>query len=345
VLAFDLALARPGFALEMAAHVPLCGITAITGPSGSGKTTLLRILSGLEPTARGTVTLGKRVMQGQGAFVPPHLRGIGYVFQEPRLFPHLDVAGNLGFGARRRGVGQARIDEIVAVLDLSALLSRDIRGLSGGEARRVALGRVLASGPDILFLDEPMTGLDSARKAEILPHIARASQAFGLPALFVSHVRDEVLTLADRVLTLDKGRITGWASPPVRLHTRVLSRSGDRAVFALGDQQITLGVAAQPGEFWSLALPEDGALISSAPPGATSAQMTLEGRIAAVDTTGLSLAIANQTLHWPLNDQLRHGLSSLCSGQPVWLTILRVLARPEPAIVNQIGATDSPPSF
>jgi len=345
MLSFDVALTRPGFALAMAAKVPLAGITAITGPSGSGKTTLLRILSGLEPAASGSVRLGNRVMQGDGIFVPPHKRGIGYVFQEPRLFPHLDVTGNLGFGARRRGVGQGRIDDIVAVLDLGALLARDIRGLSGGEARRVALGRVLASGPDILFLDEPMTGLDTARKTEILPHIARASQAFDLPALFVSHARDEVLTLADRVLTVARGRIEGWATPPVRLRAKVVARDGAGAVFAMAEQRLRLSIAAQPGEAWSLALPEDGAVLSDAPPGPSSALLTLEARLARVEGNAVWLDLAGQSLCWPLSPAALAAFGPLAPGRALWLTVLQVLARPESGNGAKSDTIDSPSSF
>lgn len=345
VLSFDVALNRPGFALQMAADLPLQGITAITGPSGSGKTTLLRILSGLEPAARGHVHLGARVLQDKGVLIPPHQRGIGYVFQEPRLFPHLDVTGNLGFGARRRGVGQGRIDEIVAVLDLGALLRRDIRGLSGGEARRVALGRVLASGPDILFLDEPMTGLDAARKAEILPHIARAAQAFGLPALFVSHARDEVLCLSDRVLTLAGGRITGWAPPPVRLCARVVARDGAGAVLAIGGDTLRLPISAQPGETWSLALPEEGAVLCAAAPGANSAVLTLAGQVRAVTPETLQIEIAGQSLNWPLGAALAGGVGGLAPGARVWLQVLQVLARPESGPAFTDAAPDSQASF
>ncbi|WP_226782230.1 ATP-binding cassette domain-containing protein [Oceaniglobus trochenteri] len=324
-LRFDVALARAGFGLAMAADVPLRGITAITGPSGSGKTTLLRILSGLEPQATGHVQLAGRILQGQGTFVPPHRRGIGYVFQEPRLFPHLNVAGNLAYGARRRGVGAARVDEVADLLNLGPLMQRDIRGLSGGEARRVALGRVMASGPDILFLDEPLTGLDTARKAEILPHVTRASQAFGVPALFVSHARDEVLTLADRVLSVADGAITGWANDPVRLAARVIEQAAGGAVFDVGGARVTLPVKAAPGERWSLTLPVESTLISLADPGPTSGHLTLQGRIAGMTDNHLRLSLAGQNVLWPL----ANWPGAAVVGDPVWLTLLAVLPRPE----------------
>ncbi|WP_108481996.1 ATP-binding cassette domain-containing protein [Oceaniglobus ichthyenteri] len=323
-LCFDVSLARPGFALSMAQSLPLSGITAITGPSGSGKTTLLRVLAGLEPGAHGTVALGAQRLQGQGAFIPPHQRDIGYVFQEPRLFPHLNVADNLAFGAKRRGVGQGRIDEVVQVLDLGPLMTRDIRGLSGGEARRVALGRVLASGPRILFLDEPMTGLDASRKAEILPHIARASHTFDLPALFVSHAQDEVLTLADRVLTVAHGKITGWAAPPARLTGQVIGRSGARAMLALGRDRVPLPLAARIGETWSLALSPDGVLVSDRDPGANSALFSLKARVSACDDAFLTLDVAGQSLCWPRSAALR----TVLPDTDLWLSVLNVYARP-----------------
>lgn len=201
------------FTLEVDERLEARGVTALFGPSGSGKTTLLRAIAGFERPVRGRITLGERVLSDvdAGVFVPPHQRPIGFLFQEARLFDHLDVAGNLDFAARRRGRGDTRFAraDVVASLDLGPLLSRRVEGLSGGERQRVALGRTLLSGPELLLLDEPLAGLDLARKAEILPYLEAVIRRFGLPTLFVSHDLDEVVQLSDRVLVLEEGQEAG----------------------------------------------------------------------------------------------------------------------------------------
>ena len=201
------------FTLEVDERLEARGVTALFGPSGSGKTTLLRAIAGFERPVRGRITLGERVLSDvdAGVFVPPHQRPIGFLFQEARLFDHLDVAGNLDFVARRRGRGDTRFAraDVVASLDLARLLSRRVDGLSGGERQRVALGRTLLSGPELLLLDEPLAGLDLARKAEILPYLEAVIRDFGLPTLFVSHDLDEVVQLSDRVLVLEEGQEAG----------------------------------------------------------------------------------------------------------------------------------------
>ncbi|MEM9176588.1 MAG: molybdenum ABC transporter ATP-binding protein [Myxococcota bacterium] len=201
------------FTLEVDERIEARGVTAIFGPSGSGKTTLLRAIAGFERPARGRIALGERVFSDAeaGEFVPPHLRPIGFLFQDARLFDHLDVAGNLDFGARRRGRGDARFasGDVIASLDLAPLLPRRVDGLSGGERQRVALARTLLSGPELLLLDEPLSALDAARKAEILPYLETVTRRFGIPTLFVSHDLDDVVRLADRVLVLDDGQIAG----------------------------------------------------------------------------------------------------------------------------------------
>lgn len=201
------------FTLEVDERIAARGVTALFGPSGSGKTTLLRAIAGFERPLRGRITLGAQVLcdVDAGIFVPPHQRPIGFLFQDARLFEHLDVTGNLDFAARRRGRGDARFAraDVLSSLDLSPLLSRRVAGLSGGERQRVALARTLLSGPELLLLDEPLAGLDVARKAEILPYLQGVTRRFGIPTLFVSHDLDEVVQLSDRVLVLEDGQGAG----------------------------------------------------------------------------------------------------------------------------------------
>lgn len=325
VLSFDLSLRRDGFALSLTERIPLDGVTAVTGPSGAGKTTLLRCLAGLERGASGSVRLGDDVLQDETRFVPPHARGVGYVFQEARLFPHMSVARNLAYGARRRGVAQERIEEIVRLLDLAPLLDRRPGGLSGGESRRVALGRVLASQPRVLFLDEPMTGLDSARKAEIMPHIVRATHGLGLPALLVSHAEDEIQTLADRVLKIEEGGHAGWGRVPVRLPARVVERCDHGAVLVVGEARLILPLPASAERNWALAVPPDGALVSTGPPGPGNALASLQARVGAVPGDGtVALEVAGHTVAWPWPE----GRIVPPPGSDVWFTILKVYPRP-----------------
>jgi molybdate transport system ATP-binding protein len=211
-LELDVALDYPGFGLRFAAALPLVGITGLFGPSGCGKSTLLRIIAGLERNARGRVAFdGEAWQEGAGGrFVPPHRRGVGYVFQETRLFPHLTVAGNLGYADRRsRHAGNAiRMTDVIEALDLQPLLERRTTGLSGGERQRVAIARTLLSRPRLLLMDEPLAALDYRRKGEILPYIERLPSTFGLPMVYVTHAIDEVSRLAERLILMAAGAKT-----------------------------------------------------------------------------------------------------------------------------------------
>lgn len=199
------------FALEVAGEIDTGRVTAIFGPSGSGKSTLLRTLAGLERGATGNLSLGGEVWldSARGLDLPAHRRPVGYMFQEARLFPHLNGEGNLRYAAKRaRRERQAvTFDEVVEALDLEPLLPRRTSSLSGGERQRVALGRTLLAQPRLLLLDEPMSALDAPRKMEILPYLEGLHPRFGIPTLYVSHSVDEVTLLADRILVLAGGRV------------------------------------------------------------------------------------------------------------------------------------------
>jgi molybdate transport system ATP-binding protein len=193
-------------------------VLALFGPSGAGKTMLLNIVAGLDRTAVGRVVIDGVTLQDSvcGVFVPPHRRAVGYVFQEGRLFPHLDVRRNLLYGAwmRRRERPLASFGEIADLLELGPLLARGVADLSGGEKQRVAIGRALLSSPRILLLDEPLSALDDARKTETLPYIERLCLRFALPILYVSHSRDEVVRIATETVFMDRGRLVdapAWA--------------------------------------------------------------------------------------------------------------------------------------
>jgi molybdate transport system ATP-binding protein len=204
---FDLQGALGGFDLAARAVIPAQGVTAIMGPSGAGKTTLLRCLAGLA-RADGRVVVADRVWQDRDLFLPTHERGVGYVFQEPSLLPHLSVKGNLAFAARRAGDGAGpAVGDVIAMLGLQALLGRSPDSLSGGERQRVAIGRALLSKPALLLMDEPLSSLDAASKAEVLPYLERLHRELRLPILYVSHDALEVARLADRVIRMEAGRL------------------------------------------------------------------------------------------------------------------------------------------
>ena len=213
-LEIALALRYPGFALELDEALELAGITAVMGASGSGKSTLLRALAGLETPDRARVVLDGALLadSAAGLNLPPHRRGIGYVFQDARLFTHRRVLGNLRFANQRArpangGTPAPALDEVIAALDLTPLLNRAVTGLSGGERQRVAIARALIANPRLLLLDEPLSALDLKRKAELLPYIRALPGRFGIPLIYVSHAVEEVAQLADEVLILTNGRV------------------------------------------------------------------------------------------------------------------------------------------
>ncbi|SMX22222.1 ATP-binding cassette domain-containing protein [Boseongicola aestuarii] len=330
-LHFRLKLRRgPLFTLEAQESLPMQGVTAIVGPSGSGKTSLLRALAGLDMGVAGErrITFCNKEWDGPGGHVPAHERRIGFVFQDPHLFPHLSVAGNIGYGAKRCEV--TSFDAIVEALELGPLLDRGIDGLSGGEARRVALARALASNPAVLFLDEPMTGLDSQRKSEFLPYIARAVSQARVPALYVSHSSDEVVTLADRVLELGQGHVTGWRTPPMRLTAHVVAETGPGVEVRLDGAEddgpgasIALPLRALPGEAVGIGLPVESVHFSVHHPGAGSAIMVLPvtvTRPAGAEGQAV-LDVLGQSVRVP-------GVMRVPSARTLWMSVLRVLPRP-----------------
>ncbi|KQV73039.1 molybdenum ABC transporter ATP-binding protein [Rhizobium sp. Root1220] len=192
------------------------GITALFGRSGSGKTSMIRTIAGLARPEEGRVVLDGQVLTdtAQRIFVPKHRRRFGYVFQEARLFPHLNVRQNLSYGrwfAPRTGVAE-NLDRIVALLGIEALLQRSPGTLSGGERQRVAIGRALLSSPRLLLMDEPLAALDDARKAEVMPYLERLRDEMDIPIVYVSHSIAEVARLADQVVVMNDGRVEAVGS-------------------------------------------------------------------------------------------------------------------------------------
>lgn len=184
---------------------------ALFGDSGAGKTSVLDAIAGLLTPQSGRIALDGEVWfdSSAGIAVPTRQRAIGYVFQDGRLFPHLDVRANLLYGARSRSATASDFDDIVGLLSLAALLPRKPDSLSGGERQRVAIGRALLSAPRVLLLDEPMTGLHREARADVLEHLQRLRQQRAVTTLLVSHHPAEVLALAEDVVLIDDGRVSG----------------------------------------------------------------------------------------------------------------------------------------
>ena len=170
-------------------------VVVLLGPSGCGKTTLLRAVAGLEPTVAGTISWGGEDLAG----VPPHERGFGLMFQEQVLFPHRDVAGNVGFGLRMAGMPEVlraeRVGRVLDLVGLSGYGQRSVATLSGGEAQRVALARSLAPGPRLLMLDEPLGSLDRALRDRLVDELGLLLRRLGQAAIHVTHDHDEAFAL------------------------------------------------------------------------------------------------------------------------------------------------------
>ena len=206
-------IARDDFSLEVGFSSD-ARITCLFGRSGAGKTTVAELVAGLIRPGRGRVALDGEALfdSDTGLSVPAWKRRIGYVFQDARLFPHMTVRDNLLYGARRARDLHPALDQTAALLGLESLLDRRPGGLSGGETRRVAIGRALLTRPRLLILDEPLAGLDGARRGDILPWLDRLARD-GPPILYVSHSVEEVARLADQVVLVGEGRALG-AEPP-----------------------------------------------------------------------------------------------------------------------------------
>ena len=212
----DLAVSEGPFRLEARFLAPTPGVVALFGPSGAGKSTLVNAIAGLVP-ATGIIRIDGETWLDSHAHVdvPAECRGVGYVFQDARLFPHLDVAGNLAYG-ERRAAGRRRVAsraEVVELLGLGALLDRRTHRLSGGERQRVALGRALLAQPRLLLLDEPLAAIDAARREEVLPYLLRLRDSARIPMLYVSHQYDEVLRLATQLVLVEDGRTIAAGTP------------------------------------------------------------------------------------------------------------------------------------
>ena len=217
---------------------------AILGSSGCGKTTLLRTIAGFQKSSAGAIRLSGRDV----ANLPPEKRNIAMVFQSYALWPHMTVLGNVGYGLRLRGVPRPevrrRVGEVLKLLNLSGLEERKVTNLSGGQRQRVALGRALAIDPQLLLLDEPLSNLDAKVRVQLRQEIKTLQNRLGFTAIHVTHDREEAMTMADRIVVMDAGRIA-QAGPPKEVYDR--PNSPFVASFMGAENTLDLEVAPAPG--------------------------------------------------------------------------------------------------
>lgn len=295
------------FTLDAAFEAAPRGVTALFGPSGAGKSAVLAAIGGATRPDGGRIAIDGAILfdSDSGVNLKPEQRGVGWVFQDGRLFPHLSVSGNLRYGLYRAGARPRRIgfDEVVTVLGVEPLLARRPRDLSGGERQRVALGRALLSQPRLLMLDEPLSALDHARKAEILPFLERLRDRFALPILYVTHSLAEVMRLADQLVVLEQGRVVAKgalsavlergdvpqlsrrADIGVTVETTLAEAGGAHALARLagdGFELLTSPVAAAVGDRVRVAVLARDVLLATARPEGISARNLLPGLVEAL---------------------------------------------------------------
>lgn len=255
-----LQLRKGAFNLDVSFHTPGRGVVALFGHSGSGKSTILRCLAGLE-RGSGRIAINGEVWQDSatGDFVPPHRRGVGYVFQEPSLFPHFSVRENLAYGFKRVPERERRVrfDDAVALLGIERLLERSPARLSGGERQRVAIARALLASPKLLLMDEPLSALDEKSKREIIPYLERLHAELAIPAVLVSHSLREVERLADHIVWLENGCVRDAGAITQLLGSVAMAQAEEdagtvvEAVVALHDEQFQLtALDSSCGRLW-----------------------------------------------------------------------------------------------
>jgi iron(III) transport system ATP-binding protein len=217
-------------------------IGCLLGPSGCGKTTVLRCIAGFEPVQEGVIRLAGRVVSAPGVMVPPEARRVGMVFQDYALFPHLSVAGNIGFGLRSERERSARVRDLAELAGLSAVLDKYPHEISGGQQQRVALARALAPRPELLLLDEPFSNLDVDLRERLSLELREIIKASGATAILVTHDQHEAFAIADEIGVLHQGRIQQWDSAYNLYH-----RPANRFVADFVGQGVFLPARAREG--------------------------------------------------------------------------------------------------
>ena len=257
------------------------GVTALYGPSGAGKTSVINMVSGLITPDRGHISVKDLCLfdSEKEINLPTERRRIGYVFQDARLFPHISVRNNLTYGLKLTPseLRFVTFESVVELLGISHLLDRRPSKLSGGEKQRVAIGRALLTSPAMLLMDEPLASLDSHRKAEVLPFIMRLSREYKIPILYVSHLIDEILNLADKLVIMDSGCVVASGDPE-----DLLSRPDVQKHVSIDDHgSVISGIVDEPNNCAGLTQLRSGSLFLTVPPVNAPKGMPIRVRIAA----------------------------------------------------------------
>jgi molybdate transport system ATP-binding protein len=339
----------PGFELDVDLALPP-GITILFGPSGSGKTTLLHCIAGLRLPEAGRIAANGRVFfdSAQGVDLPVAQRAIGYLFQELALFPHLTAQENIeyGLGKLARAARRRRSHALAESFHIAHLLQRYPRELSGGERQRVALARALVIEPQVLLLDEPLSGLDASTRSKIIADLRAWNAARRIPIVYVTHARDEVHALGERVVVLEHGKVLAQGAPLEVLeaprHETIAQLAGfenlfDATVTALHQAHGTMTCRLQgcevdlevplarrePGAQVRLAVRAGDILLATRPPSHLSARNLLAGTLVSLQQAGVTVVAqvdCGTRVEVHLTPGARDALQ-LTPGQPVWLVL------------------------
>ncbi len=338
-----------GFCLQAELIAPP-GITILFGPSGAGKTTLLQCVAGLMPPDSGRISIGSRMFfdSGQKINAPVSRRLIAYVFQSLALFPHLTVQDNVVYGLAHLRSAQKR-QRTSAVLDsfhIAHLAARKPAEISGGERQRVALARSLVTDPCLLLLDEPLAALDSATKSRIIADLRVWNEAHGIPILYVTHSREEVFALGERVIALHQGKVLAQGTPQEVLeaprHELTAQLAGFENIFSaevtavheghgtmscrLGNTTVELEVPlarVEPGTPLRIAVRAGDILLATEHPHALSARNILPGRLSSLAQHGVTVIArvdCGVSVDVHLTPSARDHLG-LKAGQELWVII------------------------
>ncbi|OOR99212.1 molybdenum ABC transporter ATP-binding protein [Haemophilus paracuniculus] len=329
--------------------IPTQGVTAIFGRSGAGKSSLINFVAGLLSPTSGKISLNQRVLfdREQKINLPPEQRHIGYVFQEPRLFPHYRVEKNLKYGIKR--YDPDHFSQITQLLGINHLLDRFPESLSGGEKQRVAIGRTLLTKPDILLMDEPLSALDLPRKKELLDYLSELAKQIQIPILYVSHSLDEVVRLADRILLIEQGKVAAfeqtskvWQSPAFSAwlpHSQKISllelpicevnETYQMLGLQLGEQKLWVSPFPryQLGEKMRITIASREVSLALTPPNQTSIRNVLQGKVVEIeplaDKVDLAMQIAEHRI-WATISRWAFDELAIQQGQQIYLQIKTV---------------------
>ncbi len=292
---------RKGFTIDIPIFSPPLGVTALVGSSGCGKTTVLRLIAGLERPSSGSIAINKKIVMDKekDIFIPAQKRNIGYVFQTPRLLPHLGVMANIALKSSYSNMQKQHQEEIIEQLGITRLLNKATGGLSGGEAQRVALARALITKPKILLMDEPLSAIDPKGKDELLEFFSQILPKLKVPIIYVTHSLEEAGKLATYFAMMDDGKIIKTGDAPSVLNHRhgergdgiasilngnIIKKENDGLVtISIGKQEVQIfGQELEIGSNVSLHLWARDIILSHKIPTGISARNALRGKIQAL---------------------------------------------------------------